>query len=102
MLQNELKRKEGAEKKRDKNRIELLEESKTCVKLNNIFKNVEKRCGDCRVGSLKIEVIVLLELGYDRVDRYILFFPGRSGYVYWALPRVKYWCRLQALWSPDA
>lgn len=43
MLRNELKRKGGAEKNRDKKRKELLEESKTCVKLDNIFKTVEKK-----------------------------------------------------------
>jgi hypothetical protein len=49
------KEKGGAENKRNKNRKESLEESKTSVKLDNIFKNVEKKAGD-RVGSLKAEV----------------------------------------------
>lgn len=43
MLQNKLKRKGGAEKNRDKKRKELLEESKTCLKLDSMFKNVEKK-----------------------------------------------------------
>ena len=36
MLQNKLKRKGGAEKNRDKKRKELLEESKTRIKLDSI------------------------------------------------------------------
>jgi hypothetical protein len=36
MLQNELKRKGGAENKRDKNH-RVVEESKTCVKLDSII-----------------------------------------------------------------
>jgi hypothetical protein len=43
MLQNKLKRKGGAEKNRDKKRKELLEESEACLRLDSMFKNVEKK-----------------------------------------------------------
>ena len=45
-------------------------------KYNITYINFEKKGGNCRVGSLKVE------LGNNHAGRCILFFPGRSDYAY--------------------
>jgi hypothetical protein len=66
MLQNELKIKGGAENKRDKNRRVVRREQNMCkIGWYNMYYNFKyylrtskKKGGYCRIGSLKVELIV--------------------------------------------